>query len=175
MAIRLLQRAQLAAKLEVTPGTPETLLAADANLLARNIAWDPDIEQHERNVLKSDLSQFASISGKRFGRITFEIELRGSGTKDIAPSWGKLVEACKHAETIVAVTSVAYDPSSSEDNTLTIGFLEDGQLYQFSGCVGTYELRAVAGEPGVLAFDFLSSDFTVTDAALLTGITYETT
>ncbi|MBN2060701.1 MAG: hypothetical protein JW882_09835 [Deltaproteobacteria bacterium] len=170
----LIERAQIAAKLESEEGTAETLTNAEA-LLVFNPKFNPEIEQFRRNPVRSTLSQLASVSGKRRATLEFDVELKGSGTKGTPPEYGDLLKACKMSETIVAVTSVTYAPASSGDSSITLALYEDGVCYKMWGARGDMSLKLKAGEPVMIHFVFTAADFSVTDVALLTGCSYDAT
>ena len=158
---------QLAAKVEATEGTKETLALADAIMIA-NIKFSPDIEQYARNILRGTLSRTMSVSGKRQARITFDVELKGSGTAGTAPDFGRLLLACGFSETIVGATSVTYKPATNSlTNSISISAYMDGMVMKMWGARGNVKLEINSGKPGILHFEFLGADFEVLDLALL--------
>ncbi|MBW1666715.1 MAG: hypothetical protein JRJ66_01450 [Deltaproteobacteria bacterium] len=167
-------RSQLAAKVESTEGTAETLSATDA-VLARAVTYDPDIEVEELDLQSSSLSPFAGAAGGRMARMTFECELKGSGTAGTPPEIGKLIRACGFEETIVGGTSVTYDPASDSIPSLTIAKYVDGKRYLMAGARGNFEIRLAAGKPGIIAFDFLGTAIADSDTSLLSGVSYHST
>lgn len=168
------QRTQLAAKIESVEGAAETLLAANAVLHAGG-KFNPDIAMHQRPMRSSSLSPFPAVPGARFAGIEFDIELKGSGTAGTPPEFGLLLKACGFQETIVAATSVTYDPASSSVSSLTMALYEDGIANKIWGARGDVKLTLNQGEPGQLHFTFMGADFSVTDASLLSGVSYQTT
>ena len=168
------KRSQLAAKVEGTEGTAEALAAADA-VLARNIKFDPDIEVEELGLVSSSLSPFAGVAGARQAKMSFECELKGSGTEGTAPEIGPLLRACGFEETIVAATSVTYDPASASVPSLTIAKYVDGKRYLMAGARGNFEIELKAGKAGIVKFDFMGTAIADSDASLLSGISYQTT
>lgn len=168
----LIERAQIAAKTEDVEGTAETPAAGDA-LLVFNPKFDPVIEQHKRNPVRSTLSHLASVSGKRMATLEFDVELKGSGTAGTAPEYGDLLKACGFSETIVESTSVTYAPASSSIPSITISLYEDGLLKKLWGARGTVDLMLEDGKPGMFHFSFTGADFSITDAALLSGASYQ--
>jgi hypothetical protein len=158
---------QLAAKIEATEGTKETLALADA-MLHKNLAFSPEIEQYARDLLRGTLSRDPSISGKRSAKLAFDIELVGSGTAGTAPFWGPLMKACGFSETIVASTSVTYKPATNSlSNSMTLAGYMDGIIKRLWGARGNVKLSIDAGKPGILHFEFEGADFEVVDGALL--------
>lgn len=170
----LIERAQIAAKIEGTEGTAETPAAGDA-LLVFSPKFDPDIEQHPRNPVRATLSRLASVSGKRKATLEFDVELKGSGAAGTAPEYGDLLKASGFSETIVASTSVTYKPASSSISSITISLYEDGLLKKIWGARGTVDLLLEAGKPGRIHFSFIGADFSITDVALLSGASYDST
>lgn len=158
---------QLAAKIEATEGTKEALALADA-ILHKNLVFSPVIEQYARELLRGTLSRDMSLSGKRSARVSFDVELVGSGTAGTAPAWGPLMKACGFSETIVAVTSVTYKPATNSlSNSMTLGGYMDGMCKRLWGARGNVSLSIESGRPGILHFDFEGADFEVVDLALL--------
>jgi hypothetical protein len=170
----LLQKTQLAAKLEAVEGTAENPLAGDA-LLVINPAFVPQVEMHERKIVEGDLSTYKSLSGRRSAKLSFEVELKGSGSPGVAPEWGKLLRACGFDEDIVPSTSVTYAPASTAIPSVTLALYLDGLLAKLWGARGTVKLSFTAGKPGSLGLEFTGADFEVLDAAMLSGMSYETT
>lgn len=158
---------QLAAKVEGTEGTKETLALADAVLIS-NIKFSPDIEMYARNALRGTLSRDPSVSGKQKGNISFDVELKGSGTAGTAPDYGKLLKSCGYSETIVASTSVTYKPATNSlSNSMTLGIYMDGVIARIWGARGNVKGSMNAGKPGILSFEFQGAAFEVVDGALL--------
>ena len=158
---------QLAAKIEGTEGTKETLALADA-MLHKGLLFSPEIEQYARELLRGTLSRDPSLSGKRSAKIAFDIELVGSGAAGTAPFWGPLMKACGFSETIVASTSVTYKPATNSlSNSMTLGGYMDGMIKRLWGARGNVKLTIEAGKPGLLHFEFEGADFEVVDGALL--------
>lgn len=164
----LTERRLIAAKIEQTEGTAETLTATEAGILVFKPKADPDIAQYKRNPARTTLSQMASVSGKRSAKISFSVELKGSGAAGTPPAiLGVLLKGCGFSETIVASTSVTYKPASASISSLTIACYEDGVVKKIWGARGTVKLTAKAGDVVMLDFEFTGADFSITDGALL--------
>lgn len=168
------QRAVMAAKQEVTEGTAETLANTDC-FLVYEPTFDEVTDIHDRDPFRPTLSPMAPVTGRRYGVMTFKVELKGSGTAGTAPEWGKLMKFCKMTETVVAVTSVTYTPASTGDPSATVAFYVDGKRYQIVGARGTWRFAANVGEFVMLEFTFWGAKATITDQTLLTGTTFNST
>lgn len=105
------RKRQAAAKTESTPGTKETLSAADAKVLFYNPKVQITPETYERDPERMSSDQLSAIVGKRPGRFTGEFDLAGSGTATTDPEWIKFLKACGfvsnalYSITIGAITS----------------------------------------------------------------------
>lgn len=176
---RILSNRQIvAAKVEVTEGTAETLAGADANVqILEPAKWEPNISMFERKLMDVSYSNFKQIPGTRLATISLKVENKGSGTAGMAPALGKLFRACGLAETVVAATSVTYAPVSALASipTVTMAIYQDGIRKQLRGARGNVKYSAKNGEPGVFDFNFIGVYDAVTDQALLTPSGVETT
>lgn len=162
----LFKRAVVGAKVEAVEGTAETLVAADFDIEAENIAIGPDLPFFPKEAVSPSLSKFIGTSGgPRLNRITFETEIRGSGTNTTPPSWGVLLRGCGLGETI-GVSEVDYDPVSTGWETLTLAVNIDGVEFKIHGAMGTFRLTEISGEPGKIAWEFLGVYNEPTDVAL---------
>lgn len=167
-------REQLAFETEDVEGTAETLVAADVILVA-NAKFTPDVKMNERPNRSSSLSPFAAVPGFRSAQIEFDVELKGSGTAGTAPPIGELLLACGYSETIVAGTSVTYLPASASIPTLTMALYMDGVAHKIWGARGEVTFPLKTGEICWAHFVFTGADFSVIDAAFLSGVSYNST
>ena len=166
---------QIAAKIEVTEGTAETLAAADAGLLVSEPTFEAVIPKTERNVATHQLGRFRKVVGAQIARMTFKAELKGSGTAGTAPALGKYLKACGMSETVVAVTSVTYAPLTQAVPSLTIAGYFDGVFKSLVGARGKYRLIGRIGEHIIVEMEWMGRYVAVTDVAMLSGVTYDTT
>jgi hypothetical protein len=175
MAAKLWKRAAVAAKVESVEGTAETLLGTDYTIEAENIGISPDLPFFEKTSVSPSLSKRKGTSGgPRLKRITFETQMRGSGTAVTPASWGVLFKGCAMDETIGA-SEVDYDPRSDSPNfeTLTLAVNLDGVEFKIAGAMGTYRINMTSGEPGRIFWEFLGVYIEPTDVAVPTGMTYD--
>jgi hypothetical protein len=158
---------QLAAKVEGTEGTKETLALADA-IQCKNVKFSPSIDMYSRDLLRGSLSRHPSVSGKRSAKMTFDVELKGSGSVATAPDYGALLKGCGYSETVTPVTSVVYKPATdSLTNSMSLSCYVDGVIYKMWGARGNVKLSMESGKPGILSFEFLGADFEVVTGVLL--------
>lgn len=176
MAMLKVARTQLAAKIETTEGTMETLAGADA-LLASNLTYRIDTAMTARPNVTGALSTFPRVPGVRSATLEFDAELKGSGTAGTAPAIGRLLRACGFGETVVALTSVTYAPASTAVPSITLGaFFDGGTIFRSWGARGNVRFILAAGAAPMARFTFRGADFSHVDGVLLTtGVAYEST
>lgn len=179
MAEFLQRRMTLAGKVEAVEGTAETLAAADANCLAYDVQFTPNVNTFARKPIAQDLSAYSAIPGARSMRATFKAELKGSGAAGTAPAVGKFFKACGMSETVNASTNVIYQRALGTP-TLTLGLYSipasgNNLRHLMRGARGTFKLAPRTGDPVMLEFDFLGCYATVADIAGITPTGLETT
>ena len=79
----------LAAKLESTIGTAESLAAADADYNVYDIEIDPEADEQAR-ASQGSASKLPTTIGARMVNISFKVEMHGSGTVDTDPEWASV-------------------------------------------------------------------------------------
>ncbi len=171
----------LLAKKETVYGTDPTPTVADNALEVKAIKVNYQADLLDREIMRSSLSPRTPIVGKRWAEVTFTAELKGSGTKGVAPKIGALLQACGFAETASVGSSVLYSPSSSAIASVTVYVYDldlDGgnaRLHQLTGCRGQVSLKAEAGKLAELEFKMQGMYEAVTDVAAPSSPTFETT
>jgi hypothetical protein len=162
---------QVALKVEAVEGTKEALAAADA-ILAANAKFSPAVGMHKRDNYTGSLSPGPNQPGARNATISFDVELRGAAAAGTAPDYSAALRACGIAETIVALTSVTYKPTSATIPSATVAIYEDGKVKRIWGARGTATIKYQVGAPAVISFTFTGADWEVVDGALLAGVAY---
>lgn len=131
----------LFAKPEVTYNTPVALAAADAirtmGLTIRPLVGTPI----DRNLDGPAFGATGKIHPGVHVVVEFDVEMSGSGVAGTAPKFGHLFLACKMSETVVADTSVAYEPATGGTASETMYFQLDGQRHALSGARGTWSIK----------------------------------
>ena len=163
-------RGHIGLELEAVAGVGETVIDADVIHPVFDPVWTPNFEVAERELVQNSFSRVKRIQGERTANISFSIELRGSGSLGVAPTFGKALQASTFLETIVPVTSVAYTPISQALQTATVeyrmgGLGTDVRTRRIVGAHGTVTIEATKGETVKLNFNFLGQYAEPTDAA----------
>lgn len=87
-------------------------------------------------------------------KMSFKVELAPSGVAGTPPAWGPLLRACGCAQTILAATSVTYNPVSSGHESGTFYFYLGATLYKMMGARGTAKFTIGASAIPYVEFDF---------------------
>lgn len=171
----LINREVILARLETTYNVDPVPAAGTHAILVENPSWSHEgARMVERNNVKASLAKDKSVFAGTLKQVTFDVELKGSGSAGTAPEMGPLLRACGMAETVVASTSVTYRPASSSQESITIYYFADGIRHVITGARGNVSFNLEAGTFGKASFTFTGHDAGVTDVALPTP-TYDTT
>lgn len=108
----------------------------------------------KRDLIKGYLGASEQLAADVHSQISFDVELAGSGSAGTAPSFGPLLRACGLSETVVASTSVTYQPISAAFESLTIYYFVDGILHKMKGCRGTVQFDWTVKKIPVMKFTF---------------------
>jgi hypothetical protein len=157
-------------KIETTPGIDAVPTGtADAVLLTDITVTPLDANNIDRQFIRPYFGGFSKLVGPASVKLSFSVELGGSGTAATAPQWGDLLLACAHAEALLTTPSrVEYTPVSSSLKTATIYYYDDGVMHKLLGCMGNVKLSAPVGDRPKLSFDFIGLDGGISTAALPT-------
>jgi len=160
-------------KEEVTYNTDPTPTAGANAVLVENLNWQNEgARMNERPSIKASFGSVQQVYGGTLRTVTFDVELKGSGAAGTAPEMGDLLESCGFAETVVASTSVTYDPASTAIKSVTLYYYQDGTLMKLTGARGNVSFSLPVGEVGKASFTITGHVSAVTDATLVTG-TYD--
>ena len=166
---RLVKRSVLLAKVESTYNTDPTPTASADAVLVENLQWAPAGQRmYQQPTVGATLATLAQIYGGSLLQLTFDVLVKGSGTAGTAPDVGQLLRACAFGETIVASTSVTYEPVSTSLESATIYLYEDGVRFIVTGCRGNVAFTGGVGEPGKLSFTMTGHFSAPTDQSLPT-------
>lgn len=149
-------KAVVLVKQEVTYNVDPTPTAA-ANAI---LCSAPEVEVLGKRLERANTQpHYGAAIGLNIGegiKVSFGVELKGSGAAGTAPEIGPLLRACNFTETVTPATKVDYDPNSasSTGESVTIYFYRHNLLHKVSGCRGTFGVELKAGEYGNVKFDF---------------------
>ncbi|MGR3177237.1 MAG: phage tail tube protein, partial [Candidatus Anammoxibacter sp.] len=177
----LTKRTLIQAKIESTYGTDSVPVTGTDDIeVMQDPTYTPNVTLIERNVVRESLSPAAPRVGKKLFDISFQMELKSSGTSNAGtsgdePQLDALLRACGMAVTLQVAVSVDYDPVSTAFESITIYAYLDGLLHKFTGCYGTWSLDMNAGEAGIFTFNFTGLYNEPTDVTFPSGAVFEST
>lgn len=153
MAIRHKEKILLC-KLETTYGTDPTPVAGDGILAKDLVVMPMEGEDVERDLELPYLGNQGTIPVNLHMKLTFKVELAGSGAAGTAPAWDAAMRACGVAQTIAAGASVTYNPVSSGHESVAFYFWNGPTRYTILGAQGTCTLTFNTSGIPYLEFEF---------------------
>lgn len=164
----------LAAKIETTPGTAESLADADAAMNVFDPLPQPNIQFAER-AGQGGFSPLKGTLGAYGGSITFMTEVVGRGTSGAGvPKWAAtLLPACGFVDDGNGAFSPVSEAPGSNCKALTLGCYQNGLYKQIRGAMGNAVFNFVSGEVTRVTFTFTGiwddpADDTILNAPALT-------
>lgn len=166
----LVNREIILAKEETTYNTDSTPTGGSNAILVEKPAWAFDSQRMlERPAIRTSFGKLQKVFGGALKMISFDVEMKGSGTAGTAPELGPLLKSCGMTETIVGATSVTYAFSSTltDYKSLTIWYYQDGTVHKMTGCVPvSVSFNADVGATPKWSFSFAGHDSGRTDVSL---------
>lgn len=149
--------------------------AADA-VLVSNLSLAPAMEPNEHTGRSGSLSAF-KLSKPTIGpfELKFSVELKGSGTANVAPEYGPLLRiACMPESILAGPNRVEYDLAHPGPSASIYAY-PDGLLHKCLGSVSNAEIVLEAGKKGMINFTVLCPFIIPTDVPIPSGAVYDTT
>ena len=144
------------AKLENTYGTDAAPTgAANAIQISEATVTPLAGDELDRGLMRETLGSSASIPTNTHVTCEFTVEIAGSGTAGTAPAFGPLLRACAMAETVDSGVSVAYNPVSTNEESASLYFHRDGNLFKLIGARGNVTAEMNANNLPVFKFSFV--------------------
>lgn len=166
----LTRRELILLKVESTYNTDPTPTPAADAILVGNPSWSHEgATMISRNLIKTTLATDKQLYGGSLMAISFDVEVKGSGSAGTAPDLGQALRACGMGETIVASTSVTYAPVSTSIESATIYYYQDGQRKILTGARGNVSFNMSARGILVASFTFTGHIGTRADVPLASG------
>jgi len=151
----LYKKKTIVAKIETVYGTDAVPAGADA-IVTSNLSIEPyEGDKVSRDIDRPDLGLSEEINTGPNVKLSFDVEIAGSGTAGTAPGYGPLLRACGFSETVNAGTDVVYQPVSEDFESVSVHFELDGQLQKVPGCRGTVSLKLEKGQLPKFSFSFI--------------------
>ncbi|MEP2707775.1 MAG: phage tail tube protein [Roseibium sp.] len=165
--MRKYRKLALLAKIEGAYGTDSVPLGTTDAILVTDASLTPLAgEDVSRDLLLPWLGhQGVELTGN-YIQMEFSVECAGAGAAGTVPGYGSLLRACGLDETITALTSVAYQPVSEGEESVSIYFNQDGVRHVALGCRGTFQLEFAPRQIPRFRFTMMGLLGTVSDTAL---------
>lgn len=166
----LTRKTLVALKKEASYGVAETL--AGSNCFQATV--DPSrLTPLAGNAVARDfnrpyLGNSSTLQVEAYRQLAFDVEAAGSSAAGTPPPYGDALLACGLAATIVASTSVAYNPISAAFSSASIECFIDTIKHQLLGSRGNVSLNLAKGAIPKWAFTFIGSYVAPADATPLT-------
>jgi hypothetical protein len=158
------------AKLETTYGTDAAPTgAANAIQISEATVTPLAGDEVERGLLRPTLGADPSVPVNTHVTCDFTVEIAGSGAAGTAPAFGPLLRACAMAEVVDAGVSVAYNPVSEDEESASLYFNRDGNLFKLVGSRGNVTVEMNANNLPVFKFSFVGLWTQPASAALPTS------
>src|SRR3990167_6675366 len=171
----LSQKSVLLAKIESTYATdPTPTTSADA-ISVYDVELEIKREPQERRPIDVTLSPLTPVMGSGEAKVSFEVDLKGSGTAGTAPDWLVLHKACGFANTNVPATSDTLKPDDTPTDSVTIWVYKDGLLYKLVGCRGDVKHVFEAGKLVKMKYELMGRFDIPTDVVLPSAVTLDST
>lgn len=165
--VLLARKKLIAAKIESTPGTAESL--ADADVAFRAYDYEdisPTVPTEPRQA-QGSMSHNVAARGPRSGVVTFKTPLHGDGAAG-TPTWAStLLPACGFVESL-GTFSPTSEPPGSNVKTLTMAVYKDGLKTILRGCAGNFKLMMESGQEIAIEWTFTGVWSKPADVAILT-------
>jgi len=164
------------AKIESTYNTDPTPLVGTDGVLceAPTLAWE-GARMNERPAARASLGKLKSVFGDGLHTLSFDVEMKGSGTAGTPPEYDPLLRSCGFGITNVPATSDTYAPVSTSLESCTIYYFQDGvKLYKLTGCRGNVSFSLEAGN--IIKMSFTMTGHSVKPTDVTAGaVTYQST
>lgn len=155
----------LAAKVEATPGTAESLTAAEGVFNAYDVMLQPSISLEDREGSGS-FNYLTAIPQGQTATVTFKTDLAWDGTATEPTIFSVLMPACGWTES-TNVWKPRSEAPGTNVKTLTIGVYVNGVLKTIKGAVGTWVMTLPTGRMITLEWTFTGVYVEPTDTAII--------
>jgi hypothetical protein len=168
---RYIRNTLIVAKIETVSGTDAAPTGALNAVLVTDFSITPlDAKNIDRNLVRGFFGGSEQLVGPASVKVSFSVELAGSGTAATAPAWGALLQGCAAGEGLLATPArVEYSPVSTVLKGLSIYYYDDGVLHKLLAAMGNCTLSAKVGDRPMLKFEYVGLDGGIS-AASDTGV-----
>lgn len=154
---RYIKNSVVTAKVQASAGTDALPTGAANAILIKDVSITPlDAQNISRDVIRGSFGGSEQLVGPASVKLSYSVELAGSGTAATPPAWGVLLQGCAAGEGSLSTPArVEYSPASVNLKALTQYYYDDGVLHKMLDCMGNCTLSAKVGEIPTLAFEWI--------------------
>lgn len=153
-------------KREITAGVDPVPTGASNALRVYDQSVEPFNAEYVTNeYLRAYAGGFFELVGYVLKKVSFKINLAGSGAAGTAPAFSDALRACALSETISAGARVEYAPVTSNEESCTIYYYDSGVVYKLLYAKGDWEIVEPVGEKPYIALTYVGLDGGVVAAA----------
>lgn len=170
---RYIKNSVVTAVAEVTAGTDANPTGVANAILVTDVTITPlDAQNIDRALIRGYFGASEQLVGPASVKVSYSVELAGSGTSGTAPAWGVLLQGCAFGEGVLATPArVEYSPVSTGLKSLSKYCYDDGALHKLLGAMGNASLSAKIGDRPMLKFDWIGLDGGLTAASASATLT----
>jgi len=153
---RRIKNTIVTAKVETTAGTDAVPTGATNAILVSDVTITPlDAQSIDRALIRGYFGGSEQLVGPASVKLSYSVELAGSGAAATPPAWGQLLQGCAVAEgSLTTPARVEYTPASTGLKTLTQYYYDDGLMHRVLASMGNCTLSAKVGERPMLRFEW---------------------
>lgn len=167
MATRYWRKKAILAKIESAYGQDPTPTGAANAILMRDVTFNPlEAEYVDRDVVREYLGHQEQIVATSQAKLSYAVEMAGSGTAGVAPAWGPLLRACGMGEYILAAAH-AGTAQAGAASTITLAAAASatddayrGMRIKTTGGTGTGQARVISTYVGATKVATVSEAWT---------------
>ncbi len=164
---RYWRKMALLAKIETDYATDPTPTGSANAILANQVTLTPMAgAEVRRDLMLPYLGNQGAFLVGDYVELQFSVELAGAGDAGDVPGYGVLLRGAGMAETIVADTSVTYEPVSAANESVTMYANLDGVNHKLLGARGTFTINPSPNQIPHIAFTFRGLLVPATDTSL---------
>jgi len=168
---RLIKNTIVTAKVQTASGVDSAPSgAANAVLMSEGSITPFDAQAIDRALIRGYFGGSEQLVGPGSVKLSYAVELAGSGTAGTAPAWGPMLQGCAVSEGLLTTPArVEYTPASTGLKMLTQYYYDDGVLHKLLDSMGNCTLTAKVGERPMLRFEWVALDGGIAVAPNVTG------
>lgn len=155
----------LAAKIEATPGTAETLTASEGVFNAYDVMIQPSITMEDREG-SGGFNYLTAVSSGQTATVTFKTDLAWDGTSTEPTIFSVLMPACGWTESTNVWKPKSEGPGTNV-KTLTLGVYVNGVLKTLKGAAGAWVMTLPTGRMITIEWTFTGVYVEPSDVAII--------